>query len=81
MTTIATIPCFTWMCVPLSLYPGAKLGKEPVDSPFSNGVALHQLANSLNLAFPAEASLTLASELGSGTEVVLTLPKIRSDER
>ena len=59
----------------------AKLGKEPVDSPFSNGIALYQLASSLNLAFLGEASLTLASELGNGTEVVLTLPKIRSENQ
>ncbi len=55
----------------------AKLGTEPVDSTHSNGTALHQLASSLQLAFPGLASLTFVSELGSGTEVVLTLPKMR----
>lgn len=53
----------------------AKLGRAPVDSPRSNGMALHQLARSLELAFQGRAGLAIASTLGGGTEVVLTLPK------
>jgi len=53
----------------------AKLGKEPVDSPHSNGTALYQLTQSLELTFRGRAGLAIASELGAGTEVTLTLPK------
>ncbi len=55
-----------------------KLGKEPVDSP-SNGVALYQLKRSLDLAFRGRAGLSINSEPGVGTEVVLTLPKLKNE--
>lgn len=55
----------------------AKLGKGPVESFRGNGSALHQLAQSLQLAFRGHADLSIASEQGAGTEVVLTLPKKR----
>jgi two-component system sensor histidine kinase LytS len=60
----------------------AKLGREPVKSsrPDGSGVALHLLSRSLQLAFPGRASLSIASQLGLGTEVVLTFPKVRSEE-
>jgi LytS/YehU family sensor histidine kinase len=53
----------------------AKLGKAPVESSRGNGTALHQLSKSLELAFSGLASLAIASQLGHGTEVTLTLPK------
>lgn len=57
----------------------ALLGKEPVDVPLGagNGMALYLLRRSLDLAFPGQVDLTVASEPGVGTEVVLTLPKER----
>lgn len=58
----------------------ARLGKEQVDSPSpSSGSALYQLQQSLE-ACPGHTKLNIASqqsELGSYTEVTLTLPKRR----
>ncbi len=59
----------------------AKLGKEPVESTNSNGVALCHLVKSLELAFHGHASLVITSEPGIGTEVVLTLPIMRNEDR
>jgi LytS/YehU family sensor histidine kinase len=59
----------------------AKLGKEPVDSPRSNGTALHQLAGSLRLVFDGQASLAIDSTPGQGTRVALILPKQEGEGR
>ena len=53
----------------------AQLGKQVVKSERGGGSALYQLTESLNLAFDGHATLTLHSELGAGTQVILQLPK------
>ena len=57
----------------------AQLGKQPVESPNSNGVALHHLANSLELAFHGRARIAFKSKPGIGTSVMLTLPIARNE--
>ena len=57
----------------------AQLGKQPVESPNSNGVALHQLSKSLELAFHGRARIAFKSKPGIGTSVMLTLPIARNE--
>jgi two-component system sensor histidine kinase LytS len=53
-----------------------QLGKQPVKSEREGGgTALHQLSQSLDLAFNGRAKLDIHSQLGAGTEVILKLPK------
>ncbi|MFZ4701928.1 MAG: LytS/YhcK type 5TM receptor domain-containing protein [Candidatus Methylumidiphilus sp.] len=59
----------------------ATLGQKEVDSPHSNGTALYQLTKSLALTYGSPASLSITSQPGAGTVVLLTLPKLRSDGR
>jgi len=59
----------------------ATLGQGEVDSPHSNGTALYQLTKSLALTYGSPASLSITSQPGAGTVVLLTLPKLRSDGR
>jgi LytS/YehU family sensor histidine kinase len=53
----------------------AKLGKNEIASETGGGIALYHLNRSLELAFGRKAKLEFFSELGNGTEVVITLPK------
>ncbi|NOU23737.1 MAG: histidine kinase [Methyloglobulus sp.] len=52
-----------------------ELCKSPVQSEQGSGNALHQMNQSLNLAFNGRAKLDIQSQLGKGTKVILTLPK------
>lgn len=53
-----------------------QLGKQQVKSEHEGGgTALYQLSQSLNLAFNGRAKLEIHSQLGTGTEVILKLPK------
>lgn len=52
-----------------------ELGKRPVQSERGNGSALHQMNQSLNLAFNGYARLEIHSQLGKGASVLLSLPK------
>ncbi|NOU20180.1 MAG: hypothetical protein HOO93_00060, partial [Methyloglobulus sp.] len=52
-----------------------ELGKQPVQSEQGNGSALHQMSQSLSLAFNGVAKLDIQSQLEVGTKVVLDLPK------
>ena len=52
-----------------------ELGKQPVQSEQGNGSALHQMSQSLSMAFNGHAKLDIQSQLGTGTRVVLDLPK------
>jgi len=53
----------------------AELGKRPLESANGNGSALYHLQQSLKLAFPRQAAMTINSWEGHGTEVILTIPK------
>jgi LytS/YehU family sensor histidine kinase len=53
----------------------ACLVQQPVSSQLGSGTALHQLNQSLQLAFNAGAKIRVESQLGQGTQVTLTLPK------
>lgn len=52
----------------------ALLGQREVPTDYSNGTALYQLKQSLDLAFNGHAQLHIASELGAGTTIKLLLP-------
>ena len=53
----------------------AELGKRPLESQNGSGSGLYHLRQGLALAFHRQATMTIHSWEGHGTEVILTLPK------